>query len=87
MLHPFDLPDIAIINYKTNRPETLDAARWLRTNYPKVKIVISTLFPYHLPEEEFKALGIEGIIIKSEANANTIVTTLKKVASREDNRQ
>ena len=78
-LHPFLLPDIAIINYKTRRPETLNAARWLREAYPKVRIVISTLFPFHLPENEFKALGIDGVIIKSQQNADSIIEMLQRV--------
>lgn len=72
-------PDIAIIGYKTSRTNGLQAIRWLRENYPSVRILITILFNDKIPLEEFKLLGVEGIIIKSHADTQEIVKALQAI--------
>jgi DNA-binding NarL/FixJ family response regulator len=78
---PMHLPDIAIISYKTTRPSTLITARWLKEQYPQVKILVITLFNNLLPVSEFLRSGIEGVVIKSHADPMQIVKALEVIHS------
>lgn len=71
--------DIAIIGYKTSRPNGLEAIRWLRDRYPFVRILITILFNDKIPLEEFRLLGVEGIIIKSHADTQQIIKALQVI--------
>jgi len=78
-LSPPDLPDIAIVSYKSTRPSTLTTARWLKENYPEVKVLVITLYNNLLPVGEFLRSGIEGVVIKSHADPGQIVNALQVI--------
>lgn len=73
-INPANLPDIAIINYKTSKRESLKAACIIKEQYPGIKVIISSQFSYGIPIDSIKEIGIEGIIIKA------IHSTAKMVA-------
>ena len=64
VIDPDNLPDIAIINYKTSKRESLNAACLIKEQYPRIKVIINTQFNYSIPVDRIKQIGIEGIIIK-----------------------
>lgn len=74
-----DLPDIAVIAYKSSRVDNLAGLRWLRQNCPTVKILVTTLFDDRVPSDGLKQLGIEGMIIKSHADTREIITALHAI--------
>ncbi|NML23759.1 response regulator transcription factor [Pseudoflavitalea sp. G-6-1-2] len=74
-----DLPDIAIIAFKSSRVDNLAGLRWLRENCPAVKILLTTLFDDRVPADDLKQLGIEGMIIKSHADTREIITALHAI--------
>lgn len=70
------LPDIVIVNYKTNEPKTLNLARVVKEMHPFIKVVINTQYTSKLLLSELKRIGIEGFIIKThdkEQIANTLL--------------
>jgi two-component system response regulator DegU len=73
------IPDIAIIAFKSSRTNSLADLRWLRTNFPAVKILVTTLFDDRVPSEELKELGVEGMIVKSHADTREIITALHAI--------
>ncbi|MBO9633516.1 MAG: response regulator transcription factor [Chitinophagaceae bacterium] len=73
------LPDIAVIAYKSSRTNNLAMVRWLRTHFPAVKILVTTLFNDRVPSEELRELGIEGMIVKSHADTREIITALHAI--------
>lgn len=75
------LPDIAIVSYKTTRPDTLSTARRLKEQYPQVKVLVITLFNKLLPLNEFIRSGVEGVVIKSDADPLQIVRAIKTIHS------
>ncbi len=78
-LHPRHLPDIAIINYKTTRPETLIAAEWIKKNYPSVKVMVIALDNIHIPFNKLRSMGIEALIIKSEISMQKLMRIIRGV--------
>ena len=78
-LPPVALPDIAIVSYKTTRPGTLATARWLKEQYPEVKVLVISLYNSLLPVSEFLRSGIEGVLIKSHADPTQIVKALQVI--------
>jgi DNA-binding NarL/FixJ family response regulator len=78
-INPGNMPDIVVIQYKTSKPETLNAAIWIKKNYPVIKVVINTQFNNNIPFEEIKRLGIEGIIIKANHDEKKIIEILHSV--------
>jgi DNA-binding NarL/FixJ family response regulator len=64
-INPANLPDIAIINYKTSNRQSLNAACSIKEQYPGIKIIINSQYNYGLPIDRIKQIGIEGIIIKA----------------------
>lgn len=74
-----DVPDIAIIAFKSSRSNSLSDLRWLRTNFPAVKILVTTLFDDRVPSDELKELGVEGMIVKSHADTREIITALHAI--------
>lgn len=82
-LQPKSLPDIAIIAFKSSRTENLACLRRMRTNFPAVKILVTTLFDDRVPAEELKELGIEGMIVKSHADTREIITALHAIQEGE----
>lgn len=76
-----DLPDILIISFKTSKPDNLMILRWLKKEFPSVRILITTLFNDKIPTEELKQLGVEGVIIKSHADTQQIVKALRTIYS------
>ncbi|MBS1563303.1 MAG: response regulator transcription factor [Bacteroidetes bacterium] len=79
LTHDGPLPDIAIISYKTTRPASLATARWLKEEYPQVKVLVITLFSNLLPVNELISSGVEGIVIKSHADPGEIVRALNVI--------
>lgn len=73
------LPDIAVIAYKSSRTNNLAMVRWLRTNFPAVKILVTTLFNDRIPGDELRELGIEGMVVKSHADTREIITALHAI--------
>lgn len=78
-LHADDLPDIAIISYKTSKTGNMTHLRWLKSSYPSVRVLITTLFNDKIPTEELKQLGINGVIIKSNADTQQIMQALRSI--------
>lgn len=78
-LIPDCLPDIAIIAYKTSHPESINTARWLKRYYPQIKILLHPLYNNKLPFQTFKTIGIEGVLLKSEANVKKIIIALESL--------
>ncbi|WP_315820990.1 hypothetical protein [Paraflavitalea speifideaquila] len=77
--NPTNLPDIAIINYKTSRPVSLDVARWIKEHYPGIKVVINTQFSHRIPVSKLQQIGIEGVIIKAIHSYHEIISALHVV--------
>ena len=73
------IPDIAIIAFKNSRNSSMAVLRWLRTNFPAVKILVTTLFGERVPSDELKELGVEGMIVKSHADTREIITALHAI--------
>ncbi|QEC44883.1 response regulator [Pseudobacter ginsenosidimutans] len=73
------IPDIAIIAFKSSRNSSMTVLRWLRNNFPAVKILVTTLFGERVPSDELKELGVEGIIVKSHADTREIITALHAI--------
>lgn len=78
-LQPDDLPDIAIISFKTSKIGNMTHLRWLKNSFPSVRVLITTLFNDKIPMEELKQLGINGVIIKSNADTQQIMKALRLV--------
>ena len=78
-LHNIGLPDIAIINYKTSSRQTLDLAREVKGNYPEVKVVMNVAANFHVPIDEMKRIGIEGVIYKVHHSTVLFVQALHTV--------
>lgn len=74
-----DLPDIAIIAFKSSRLDSLAGLRWMKEHCPSVKILVTTLFDERVPSDELKQMGIEGVIIKSHADTREIITALHAI--------
>lgn len=73
------IPDIAIVNYKTTNPSTIEEIRFIHQHYPTVRIVVSSLFDAHLPVEVFTQLGVAGLYIKSKMNGEQLITLLQRI--------
>lgn len=73
------MPDIAIIAFKNSRNSSMAVLRWLRTNFPAVKILVTTLFGERVPSDELKELGVEGMIVKSHVDTREIITALHAI--------
>lgn len=69
------IPDIAIVNYKTSDPKTLDLARLVKERYPFIKVVINTQYTSKLLLNELKRIQVEGFIIKT-SDKEQITNTL-----------
>jgi DNA-binding NarL/FixJ family response regulator len=74
-----ELPDIAIINYKTTQPQTLNVAKLVRDKYPNVKIVINTQYLSLSLLNELNKVGIDGLILKTEYSKQQIIEVLQAV--------
>lgn len=79
VLNSSGIPDIAIIAFKSSRSNNLAGLRWLRSNFPSVKILVTILFDDRVPSEELKELGVEGMIVKSHADTREIITALHAI--------
>ena len=78
-LNDSGIPDIAIIAFKSSRHNSMAVLRWLRNNFPAVKILVTTLFGERIPSDELKELGVEGMIVKSHADTREIITALHAI--------
>lgn len=67
------LPDIAIINYSTSRPETLIAAEWIKKHYPPVKVIIRALQDIFIPHYKLKQMGIEALVMPSQSEPGQLL--------------
>lgn len=83
-INPNELPDIAIINYKTSKRESLNAAHLIKQHYPVIKVIINTQFNYNIPVDEMKRIGIEGWIIKANHDTSQIIKALHLVYNGQD---
>lgn len=80
-INPANLPDIAIINYKTSRRESLNAACLIKQQYPDVKVILNSQYSYSLPIGRIKEIGIEGIIIKAIHSTAQMINAIRLVHS------
>jgi DNA-binding NarL/FixJ family response regulator len=80
-INPINPPDIAIINYKTSKRESLNAACLIKQQYPDIKVIINSQFHYSLPIDRIKEIGIEGIIIKAIHSTVQMINAVRLVHS------
>ena len=78
---PANQPEIAIINYKTSKRESLNAACSIKERYPHIKVIINSQFNYGLPIDRIIQIGIEGIIIKAIHSTAHVISTIRLVYS------
>ena len=80
-IDPTNLPNIAIINYKTSKRESLNAACLIKEQYPVIKIIINTQYNYGIPIDRIKQMGVEGIIIKAVHSTSQMIEVIRLVHS------
>jgi DNA-binding NarL/FixJ family response regulator len=62
-------PDVVILDISMPRMGGLEAARIIRKHYPPIKIMILTMHKGKSFFEEAKAIGVDGYILKDEADS------------------
>ena len=78
-INPTNPPDIAVINYKTSKLESLNTACLVKRIYPNIKVIINSQFHYSIPVELIKGMGIEGIIIKAIHSTPQMIDAIRIV--------
>jgi DNA-binding NarL/FixJ family response regulator len=73
------IADIAIVNYKLSKRETLEVARFVKEKYPRIRVVINTQYAGGLLNKKLQAIGIEGVILKTDYNTEQIIKALLSV--------
>lgn len=80
MIHPWYIPDIAIVSYKSTKPESRKHADWVRDNYPMVNVIVSCLQAQQSIIDRFKLLGVRGLYMKAgNAKGDEIFEAIKAV--------
>lgn len=72
-------PDIAVLDLTLGADSGMDLVRWLRQQYPSVRILVLSMQDEALYAERLLRLGISGYVMKSAAEAD-FLNALRKVA-------
>lgn len=73
-------PDIVLLDINLPHRNGVDIARQLQQEFPRVKVIIVTMYSYQKLIEELHAVGVSGYLLKS-ASPNRLMSCLTSVMS------
>lgn len=76
-------PDIVIMDIQMPMVGGLKATRWIKHHWPKVKVIILTMYPYY--EDEALAAGADYFLVKGDSS-DSIQDIILSLSAMDDTR-
>lgn len=76
------IPDIVLLDLGLRNQSSIDIVRTVKSDYPKIKIIVMDLIPLEADVFEFVEAGVSGFILK-DANINEFFKTIRSVQEGE----
>lgn len=74
-----NLPDILFFGYASPAESDLKVLKWVKSNYPCLKILVGALYENLTPFDELKKIGVEAVIVKNYDDTYQVANALKIV--------
>lgn len=72
-------PDVAVVDLALGSEDGIELVRWIRQNYPDVRVLVLSMQDEALYAERLLRLGVSGYVMKNVAGTD-FLTALRKVA-------